>query len=86
LQSYYLYDTDKSPQYELTYLTQIVASFLVLIIYTSVDTFLGFMIFHVCGQLENFRGRLVNLIAGKEFNKALNNNIVTHLRLIRCAF
>jgi len=86
LQSYYLYDTDKSPQYELTYLTQIIASFLVLIIYTSVDTFLGFVIFHVCGQLENFRGRLVNLIAGKEFNKALSNNIVTHLRLIRCAF
>ncbi|GAB1864521.1 Odorant receptor [Camponotus japonicus] len=83
LQSYYLYDTDKSPQYELTYLTQIIASFLVLIIYTSVDTFLGFVIFHVCGQLENFRGRLVNLIAGKEFNKALSNNIVTHLRLIR---
>ncbi|XP_025264863.1 odorant receptor 13a-like [Camponotus floridanus] len=83
LQTYYFYDTDKSPQFELTYLTQIITLFLGLIIYASVDTFLGLVIFHICGQLENFRGRLINLIAGKEFNKALSNNIVNHLRLIR---
>ena len=84
LQTYYLYDTDKSPQFELTYLSQIIALFLMVIIYTSVDTFFGFVIFHICGQLENLRRRLVNLVAGKEFNKALSNNVVTHLRLIRC--
>ncbi|XP_029672550.1 uncharacterized protein LOC115241131, partial [Formica exsecta] len=83
LQTYYFYDTDKNPQFELTYLTQIVGVFLAMIIYTSVDTFLGFVILHICGQLENFRRRLVNLIVGKEFNKALRNNVVTHLRLIR---
>lgn len=86
LQTYYFYDTDKSPQFELTLLTQIITLFLGLIIYTSIDTFLGLVIFHVCGQLENFRGRLVSLIAGKEFNKALGNNVMNHLRLIRCAF
>ncbi|EFN70669.1 hypothetical protein EAG_03858, partial [Camponotus floridanus] len=61
LQTYYLYDTDKSPQFELTYLTQIILMILVIIIYTSVDAFLGLVIFHICGQLENFRGRLDNL-------------------------
>ncbi|XP_029672727.1 odorant receptor 13a-like [Formica exsecta] len=82
-QTYYFYDTDKNPQFELTYLTQVIAMFLVVIIYTSVDTFLGFVILHICGQLENFRHRLVNLVIGKKFNKALRNNVATHLRLIR---
>ncbi|XP_029672731.1 odorant receptor 22c-like [Formica exsecta] len=83
LQTYYFYDTDKNVQFELTYLTQVIALFLATIIYTSVDTFLGFVILHICSQLENFRRRLINLIVGKEFNKALRNNVVTHLRLIR---
>ncbi|XP_029672721.1 odorant receptor 43a-like [Formica exsecta] len=83
LQAYYFYDTDKNPQFELTYLTQVIAVFFVVIIYTSVDTFLGFVILHICGQLENFRRQLANLVVGKEFNKALRNYIVTHLRLIR---
>ncbi|GAB1864524.1 Odorant receptor [Camponotus japonicus] len=83
LQSYYFYDTDKSPQFELTYLTQIITLILSLIVYASIDTFLVLVIFHVCGQLENFKDRLVNLIAGKEFNKVLGDNIEIHLRLIR---
>ncbi|EFN70671.1 hypothetical protein EAG_03860, partial [Camponotus floridanus] len=83
LQSYYFYDTDKSPQFELTYLTQVIGMFLAVVIYTSVDSFLGLVIFHICGQLENFRSRLISLDAGNEFNKTLSNNVVTHLRLIR---
>lgn len=86
LQSYYFYDTDKSPQFELTYLIQVIGMFLAVVIYTSVDSFLGFVIFHICGQLENFRGQLISLDAGNDFNKALSNNVVTHLRLIRCGF
>jgi len=86
LQSYYLYDTDKSPQFELTYLTQIITLILSLIVYASIDTFLVLVIFHVCGQLENFKDRLVNLIASKEFDKVLGDNIEIHLRLIRYGF
>ncbi|EFN61943.1 hypothetical protein EAG_13531, partial [Camponotus floridanus] len=61
LQTYYCYDTDKSPQFELTYFTQVVGLFMAVVMYASIDSFLGLVIFHVCGQLENFRGRLVNL-------------------------
>ncbi|XP_011051838.1 PREDICTED: uncharacterized protein LOC105144558, partial [Acromyrmex echinatior] len=85
LQTYYFYDTDKSPQFELTFLVQAVTISLAGIIYTSVDAFLGLVIFHICGQLENFRRRLVKLILCKNFNRALNNSIVYHLRLIRFA-
>ncbi|XP_025264820.1 odorant receptor 13a-like [Camponotus floridanus] len=83
LQTYYCYDTDKSPQFELTYFTQVVGLFMAVVMYASIDSFLGLVIFHVCGQLENFRGRLVNLDADNEFKKALSYNVETHVRLIR---
>ena len=83
LQTYYFYDTDKSPQFELTLTIQAMTMFLGAITYTSVDAFLGLAIFHVCGQLENFRHRLFNLISCNDFDSALRNVVETHLRLIR---
>lgn len=86
LQTYYFYDTDPSPQFELTFLTQVITISLAAIIYTSIDAFLGLVILHICGQLENFKHRIVNLISCKDFNNALRNSVMTHLRLIRCGF
>ncbi|XP_072752155.1 odorant receptor 10-like isoform X2 [Anoplolepis gracilipes] len=83
LQSYYFYNTDKSPHFELTYFSQVTAMLLGIIIYMSADTFLIFVIFHICGQIENFRCRLVNFVPDKEFNKILSYHVVTHLRLVR---
>jgi len=83
LQSYYFYDTDKSPQFELTFFAQAVTIFLVIIIYIAVNAFVGCVILHICGQLENFRGRLNNLISCKDFTRILSSSIEIHLRLIR---
>lgn len=83
LQAYYFYDTDKSPQFELTLIVQAITMFLGAITYTSIDSFLGLAIFHISGQLENFRRRLVNLVLCEDFDNALRNNVETHLRLIR---
>ncbi|XP_018060123.1 PREDICTED: uncharacterized protein LOC108694942 [Atta colombica] len=73
LQTYYFYDTDKSPQFELTLVIQAITIFLAAITYTSVDAFLGLTILHICGQLENYRSRLINLVSCKDFNNALRN-------------
>lgn len=83
LQTYYFYDTDKSPQFELTFIIQAMTIFLAAITYTSVDAFLGLAVLHICGQLENFRYRLVNLISCKDFDSTLRNNVIVHLRLLR---
>lgn len=83
LEAYHFYNTDKSPQYELTFFIHTITILLATIIYMCVDLFLLLIIFHICGQLENFRCRLVNLISCKNFNEVLNNIIATHLRLIR---
>ncbi|XP_029168659.1 uncharacterized protein LOC114938758 [Nylanderia fulva] len=82
-QTYYLYNTDKSPQFELTFFTQAIALFQVLMIHYGVHTFLVFMIFHICGQLENLKNQIFNLLSSKEFNTALSSIVMTHLRLIR---
>nr|XP_012229777.1 PREDICTED: uncharacterized protein LOC105676456 [Linepithema humile] len=62
MQAYYFYDTDKSPQFELTLAAQFISMFFILIIYMSVDAFFMLTIFHICSQLKNFRYRLLNLI------------------------
>lgn len=86
LPTYYCYDTDKSPQFELTYLSQIIGMFLSIVMYTSVDNFLGLVIFHVYGQLENFKDQLISLNTRHEFKKVFRYNVKTHIRLIRCEF
>jgi len=86
LETYHFYDTEKSPQFELIFFIQMVTLLLAGTIYMSVDIFLVVIVLHICGQLENFRRRLINLISYKNFNKILNNIVTTHLRLIRYEF
>ena len=86
LETYHFYDTDKSPQFEFTFIIQAVTTLLATTIYMSVDIFLIVIILHIYGQLENFRCRLINLISCKNFNKVLNDIIGIHLRLIRYEF
>ncbi|KAF3054326.1 Odorant receptor 261 [Nylanderia fulva] len=85
LQTYYIYDTDKDLLYVLTFLSQAIAVLLSAIIFIAINAFLGFVILHICGQLENFKQRIINLVSCKNFNKTLSSTIVTHLRLIRYA-
>lgn len=83
LETYHFYDTNKSPQFELTFFFHMIIILLAATIYMSIDIFLVLIIFHICGQLEIFRCRLVNLILCKNFNKVLNDIVVFHLRLIK---
>lgn len=83
IQSYYFYDLTKSPQFELTLLVQGIALGLSGITYTGVDTFLGLLVLHICGQLENLNIRLTNMQKNTNFKTSLKYNIKDHVRLIR---
>ncbi|KAF3054323.1 Odorant receptor 169 [Nylanderia fulva] len=85
LQTYYIYDTDKDLLYVLTFLSQAIGILMSAIIFIAINAFLGFVILHICGQLENFKQRIIKLVSCEDFNKALSSSIVTHLRLIRYA-
>ncbi|EFN70641.1 hypothetical protein EAG_03830, partial [Camponotus floridanus] len=58
LPTYYMYNINNSPFYEITLILQGFSMMAGAIIYTGTDTFMGFLIFHVCGQLENLRARI----------------------------
>ncbi|XP_011135391.2 odorant receptor 43a-like [Harpegnathos saltator] len=80
---HYLYDVSKSPQYELTLLAQGFTTVTCGCSYTGVDQFLGLLVLHVCGQLENLHFRLTHMDKYANFMAALQYNVQDHVRLIR---
>ncbi|XP_028048475.2 odorant receptor Or2, partial [Monomorium pharaonis] len=83
IQTYYLHDVSTSPKYEITYLIQIISLTLSGVSYTAVDNFLGLLILHICGQMENLYLRLLNLGKDPNFQAVLKYNVKDHVRLIR---
>lgn len=83
IQSYYLHDISSSPKYELTYLIQIIGLTASGLSYTAVDSFLGLLTLHICGQMENLHLRLLNLGKNSNFKAVLKYNVKDHIRLIR---
>jgi len=83
LQTYYFYERDKSPLYEITYALQTIGISIVAAAYTGTDCFLSLLVFHVCGQLENLKTRVINLDKCNNFESVLSRSIQNHIRLIR---
>ncbi|XP_012538923.3 odorant receptor 63a [Monomorium pharaonis] len=83
LQSYYIYDKNKSPFYEVSYITQSLGITISGGIYSNVDSFFSVLVFHVCGQLEILKMRINNLDKFKNFEIALSHSVQNHIRLIR---
>ncbi|XP_032685215.1 uncharacterized protein LOC116850719 [Odontomachus brunneus] len=83
LQTYYFYDTDVSPYFELTFFAQGITLMIAAIGYTAIDSFFGLLVFHVCGQLENLKGRLLGLGDSSNFDRVLADVITDHVRLNR---
>ncbi|XP_011869091.1 PREDICTED: uncharacterized protein LOC105562680, partial [Vollenhovia emeryi] len=83
LQTYYIYDTTKSPQYELTFTIQSITIFLNTMCYTGVDNFLSLSVFHISGQLDILRNRLMHLHNVANYNDVLKNCVTEHIRLFR---
>ncbi|XP_011867928.1 PREDICTED: uncharacterized protein LOC105562039, partial [Vollenhovia emeryi] len=83
LQTYYIYDRNRSPIYEITYILQSVSLMATATMYTTIDNFLGMLVFHVCGQLENLKMRIIHLDKFQNFEIGLSHSVQDHIRLIR---
>ncbi|XP_050448695.1 odorant receptor coreceptor-like [Cataglyphis hispanica] len=83
LQTYYVYNQDKSPLYEITYALQIIGTYMIATSYTGTDCFLSLLVFHVCGQLENLKTRIMDLDKFHNFESILSHSVQEHIRLIR---
>ncbi|EZA58112.1 hypothetical protein X777_01917, partial [Ooceraea biroi] len=83
VQSYYLYNVSKSPLYEVTFVLQSISVMTAGTTYSGMDTYMSLLVFHVCGQLENLRGRIRNLDKFNNFADTLSASVKDHIRLIR---
>ncbi|KAL6266471.1 hypothetical protein P5V15_003320 [Pogonomyrmex californicus] len=84
LQTYYIYDKDKSPYFEFTFVAQIFLILMCFASYSGVDTLFGLLVFHLCGQMENLKEKLINMEQFKNYNKGLAFIVKDHIRLIKC--
>lgn len=82
LQTYYLYDKNQSPYFELTFAAQGLMILIAGASYSGVDNLLGLLVFHLCGQMENLKKQLIN-IRHKTFNSGLAFIVKDHIRLIK---
>lgn len=82
LQSHYLYDKDRSPYFEITFVAQTVMVVICGATYSGVDNLLGLLVFHLCGQMENLRERLINMRQFESFRDGLSYIVRDHVRLI----
>ncbi|XP_011861193.1 PREDICTED: uncharacterized protein LOC105558217 [Vollenhovia emeryi] len=83
LQTYYVYDTTKSPQYEVTYALQSIALIFNVMCYSGIDNFLSLSVFHISGQLDILRNRLMHLHNVANYNDVLKSCVTEHIRLFR---
>jgi len=84
LQSHYFYDTDMSPYFEFTFVAQSVTLAMCGLSYTTIDSLFALLVFHVCGQLENLKGRLTMASEkNQNFDYVLADVVMDHVRLIR---
>ncbi|XP_039307775.1 odorant receptor 49b [Solenopsis invicta] len=83
LQTHYIYDITKRPQYELTYMSQSIYIILAVLSYIGIDHFLGLLVFHLSGQLDILKNRLTYLHKYINSHEMLKECIKKHIRLLR---
>ena len=83
LQTHYIYDITKRPQYELTLIGQIIYVAIAMMTYSAVDNFLSLVIFHICGQLDILENRMQYLDKYINYHKILKFCLTKHIRLLR---
>ncbi|XP_011686347.1 PREDICTED: odorant receptor 43a-like [Wasmannia auropunctata] len=83
LQTYYIYDVTKRPQYELTFISQCIYIIFAAMSYTGIDNFLGLLVFHVSGQLDILKNRLIHLDKCINSHDMLKTCVAQHIRLLR---
>lgn len=83
VQSYFIYDITKRPQYELTFISQSIYIAVAMMAYTGIDNFLSLLIFHVSGQLDILNYRLTRLDKYINYHEVLKCCVIKHIRLLR---
>jgi len=87
----YPYNSQKSPNYEITFIIQLCGGLYTALINCTIDSFISTLLLHICAQLINLRTALNNLvdelanksISSSKFKEGLAAIAVRHVHLIR---
>ncbi|XP_026826808.1 odorant receptor 49b isoform X1 [Ooceraea biroi] len=82
-QTYYLYDVTKRPQYEFTFIVQILCMVFGVMSYTGIDNLLGLLVFHISGQFDILRNRIMHMNDYIDFRDSVRSSVIDHTRLLR---
>lgn len=82
-QTHYLYDKNRSPYFELTFVGQTLTAIISAASYSGVDNLFGLLVFHLCGQMENLKEKLINIRTIGTFHDGLAFVVKDHIRLIK---
>lgn len=93
VQSYYPYDYSKSPHFEITHSSQVVAGCFIAMSLAVPDNYFGALVFHIGGQFEllghNFEHfikqdvKVIKIMTVKDFNRSVGVYVDRHVHLIR---
>ncbi|XP_011686442.1 PREDICTED: odorant receptor 43a-like [Wasmannia auropunctata] len=83
LQTHFIYDVTKSPQYELTFISQSIYIIVAIMSYSGIDNFLGLLVFHISGQLDILKNRLTQFDKYTNSYDMIKNCVTQHIRLLR---
>lgn len=86
--AYFPFDATRSPIFELICVCQILSAYSATVSYTGSVSFISMLILHVCGQFQNLRERLKNLVndpnglkTSEEFKNELKRIVKRHEHL-----
>ena len=82
-QAHYIYDKNQTPYLEITFAAQALVMLMSGASYSGVDNLLGLLIFHLCGQLEILKEKLINIEQYKNYNEGIALIVKEHIRLIK---
>ena len=88
LHSYYPFESQRSPNFEIVTILQVAGGTLIAIVYTSFDAFYVASILHFSGQLDILSKRMKGLIEEqklkmKTFSNILKSALIKHKQIIR---
>lgn len=84
--STFFYETQSRPIYEITWVSQLMATYMTGIVYMNYDAFFIILVMHLCGQLNVLKLNIKDLVLQSKkqtFNKTIEAIVQRHLQLKR---
>lgn len=83
---FFFFETQTSPRYEIIAICQFISTVILSVIHAFTDGFFITLIFHLCGQIENFNLDIKNMVSMAEkngFDRTIALIVQRHLQLKR---